>query len=95
MPLFKKEFRKLDVTHILPVGAMGIFGTISGFAANAAYKTNLGITSLIMNIPISMIFAFLFSVFAPKLLEKHTLKIYAIRFVSTAVMIYAAVQLTK
>jgi len=95
IPLFKKELRKLDVTHILPVGAMGIFGTISGFAANAAYKTNLGITSLIMNIPISMIFAFLFSVFAPKLLEKHTLKIYTIRFVSTAVMIYAALQLTR
>ena len=94
IPLFKKELWKLDVSHILPVCAMGVFGTISGFAANAAYKTNLGITSLIMNVPISMIFAFLFSVFAPRLLEKHTLKIYAIRFASTAVMIYSALQLT-
>lgn len=93
--LFKNELKKLDVSHILPVGAMGIFATISGFAANAAYKTNLGITALIMNLPISMIFAFLFSIFAPKLLEKHTLKIYAIRFTSTAIMIWAAIQLTK
>ncbi|MEK7177695.1 MAG: EamA family transporter [Patescibacteria group bacterium] len=94
IPLFKKELKKLDIAHILPVGAMGIFGTITGFAANMAYKTNLSVSSLIMNIPFSMIFAFLFSVFAPKLLEKHTLKIYAIRFASTAIMIYAAMQLT-
>jgi len=44
--------------------------------------------------PFSMIFAFMFSVFAPKLLEKHTLKIYVIRFSSVAVMIWAAIQLT-
>lgn len=94
IPLFKKQLNSVDVSHILPVVAMGLFSTISGFAANYAYKTNLGITALIMNIPISMILAFMFSVFAPKLLEKHTLKIYAIRFSSAAVMIWAAMKLT-
>lgn len=94
IPLFKKELKTLDVEHVLPVGAMGLFGTITTFAANMAYKTNLGISSLIMNLPFSMIFAFMFSIFAPQLLEKHTPKIYAIRFVSTAVMIWAAMQLT-
>lgn len=93
--LFKKDLKKLDFNHILPVGLMGVFWTASGFFANAAYKTNLSISSLIMNVPFSMVFAFLFSVFAPKLLEKHTLKIYAIRFVSTAIMIYSAVQLSR
>lgn len=95
MPLFKKEIKKLDFSYILPIVLMGLFNAICGFAANKAYSGNLGISSIIMNMPFSMIFAFLFSIFAPKLLEKHTLKIYAIRFVSTAVMIYAAVQLTK
>lgn len=95
IPLFKKELKNIDTSHVLPVAAMGIFSTISGFAANFAYKTNLGITALIMNIPVSMIFAFMFSIFAPKLLEKHTLKIYAIRFSSAAVMIWAAMQLTR
>jgi drug/metabolite transporter (DMT)-like permease len=93
--LFKKELKKLDFEHILPVGAMGFFGTVSGFAANMAYKTNLGISALILNLPFSMIFAFMFSVFAPKLLEKHSLKVYAIRFTSTAIMICAAMQLSK
>lgn len=95
IPLFKNELRKLKPSHILPIGAMGVFGTVIGFAANMAYKTNLSVSSLIMNMPFSLVFAFLFSVFAPKLLEKHTFKIYAIRFVSTAVMIYAGIQLTR
>ena len=92
--LFKKEFKKLDFPHILPIGAMGVFYTVTSFVANKAYQGNLSVSSLIMNMPFSMVFAFMFSVFAPKLLEKHTLKIYAIRFTSTAVMIWAAIQLT-
>jgi hypothetical protein len=40
-----------------------------------------------------MAIAFLFSVFAPQLLEKHTLKVYAVRFISAAIMIVAASQL--
>lgn len=93
--LFKKDLKVLDLNHVLPVGLMGIFWTIGGVAANAAYRANLSISSVIMNMPFSMIFAFMFSIFAPKLLEKHTLKIYAIRFSSTAIMIWAALQLSK
>lgn len=95
IPLFKKDIKKLDVEHITPVVLMGLFFTISIFAANKAYEGSYSITSLIMVMPFSMIFAFMFSVFAPKLLEKHTLKIYAIRFSSAAVMIWAAMQLTR
>lgn len=95
IPLFKKDIKKLDVEHITPVALMGLFFTISIFAANKAYEGSYSITSLIMVMPFSMIFAFMFSVFAPKLLEKHTLKIYAIRFSSAAVMIWAAMQLTR
>jgi drug/metabolite transporter (DMT)-like permease len=95
IPLFKNEIKKLNFSHIIPVGLMGLFDAIGILASNKAYQGNLGISSLIMNTPFSMIFAFLFSVFAPKLLEKHTLKIYAIRFVSTAIMIYAALQLSR
>jgi len=91
--LFKKEFRKLDFPHILPIGAMGVFYTVTSFVANKAYQGNLSVSSLIMNMPFSMVFAFMFSVFAPKLLEKHTLKIYVIRFASTSIMIWAAMQL--
>lgn len=92
--MFKNDLKKLDFEHTLPIGAMGFFGTVGTLAANMAYKTNLSVSSLIMNLPFSMIYAFLFSIFAPRLLEKHTSKIYAIRFTSVAVMIWAAIQLT-
>ncbi len=94
IPLFKKEVKKLSRAHIVPIGLMGFFSTATSFLANKAYSGNFSVSSLIMTMPFSMIFAFLFSVFAPKLLEKHTLKIYAIRFSATAVMIWAAMQLT-
>jgi len=92
--LFRKDLKKINVSLLLPIGAMGIFSTISEFSANVAFGVNLGISSLIMNTPFSMIIAFLFSVFAPKLLEKHSLKIYAIRFTAAFLMIYCAIQLT-
>lgn len=95
IPLFSKDIKKLDVEHITPVALMGLFFTISIFATNKAYEGSYSITSLIMVMPFSMIFAFMFSIFAPKLLEKHTLKIYAIRFSSAAIMIWAAMQLTR
>ncbi|MFA6532906.1 MAG: DMT family transporter [Patescibacteria group bacterium] len=94
IPLFRKDLKTLDRAHITPVVLMGLFFTVSIFATNKAYESSYSITSLIMVMPFSMIFAFMFSVFAPKLLEKHTLKIYAIRFSSAAVMIWAAIQLT-
>jgi len=95
LPLFSKDLKKLDFTHVLPIGAMGIFSTITEFSANVAYKANIGISSLIMNTPFSMMLALLFSIFAPKLLEKHTYKVYAIRFSAAVVMIYCAMQLTQ
>jgi drug/metabolite transporter (DMT)-like permease len=95
IPLFQKELKKLDLNHVLPIGAMGVFSTITEFSANVAFGVNVGITSLIMNTPFSMILAFFFSIFAPKLLEKHSFRIYAIRFTATAIMIFSAMQLTK
>lgn len=92
--LFKKELPKLNLDHVLPVGAMGVFSTITEFSANVAYGVNVGITSLIMNTPFSMILAFILSLFAPNILEKHSLKIYALRFTATAVMIYSSMKLT-
>lgn len=95
IPLFRKEIKKLNAGHIMPIGLMGLFSTVTDFAANIAYGVNVGVSSLIMNTPFSMILAFIFSIFAPRLLEKHSIKIYAIRFGATAVMIWAAMQLSK
>ncbi len=95
IPLFIKEIKRIQVTHVLSIGVMGLFQTITNWASNIAYGVNIGITSLIMSVPLSMIAAFLLSLFLPKLLEKHTMKVYAIRFTAAFIMIAAALQLSK
>ncbi|MBI5127252.1 DMT family transporter [Candidatus Roizmanbacteria bacterium] len=91
---FNKSVKNIGLKQLLPVLAMGILQMITNASANFAYSKNLGITSLIMAIPLSMIFVFILSMLLPKLLEKHTLKVYLIRFTAAAVMIYSAIKLS-
>ena len=68
------------------------FGTL---AANKAYAVNVSISSVITALPISMIMVFVLSIFAPKLLEKHPVKVYAVRFAAAAVMFLASLGLSR
>jgi len=94
IPLFCKDLLKIKLKQVLPVGLMGVFQVITSVTVNIAYGVNVGITSVIMSLPFSMILAILFSVFAPKLLEKHSLKVYAVRLTAALIMIYGAFQLS-
>ncbi len=94
IPLFYKEIKRVKVAQVLPIGAMGVFQIVTNFTANIAYGVNVGITSLIMAVPVSMVMVVLFSIFKPQILEKHTPKIYAIRFTAAVVMIIAAFNLS-
>lgn len=94
VPLFYKELKSLTTLQIGALAAMATVGLAGTLAANRAYQENVSISATIIGLPFSMIFAFLFSVFAPKLLEKHTMKVYAIRFSAAAVMILAAIRLS-
>jgi drug/metabolite transporter (DMT)-like permease len=94
VPLFLKDIRRTHVREYAGVAVMGLFGAMGTIAANLAYKENVSITSAIISIPFSMIFAFFLSRITPKLLEKHTLGVYVIRFTAAAVMIGAALKLS-
>jgi drug/metabolite transporter (DMT)-like permease len=93
--LFKNEIKKVTGKQFTSVALLGCFTTAGILASNRAFQGNVSISTTIISLPLSMILAFLFSVFAPKLLEKHTLKIYAIRFSAAAVMIISALKLTS
>lgn len=95
MPLFYKDLFKIKTFQIWPVGLMGIFQTVTNFALALALAVNVGITSVIMSIPLSMVLAVLFSIFTPKLLEKHTARIYVIRFAAAIIMIVGALKLSQ
>ena len=94
IPLFYKDLFKIKFNHIIPIGLMGIFQTVTNYSANTAYGVNISITSLIMAVPVSMILVFLLAIFKPNLLEKHSVKVYAIRFISAIIMIISALKLT-
>jgi len=95
IPLFYKDVKKIKINQLASVSIMGFFSAITNISSSAAYKTNVGVSSIIMSVPFSMIIAFFLSMLVPKLLEKHTLKVYAIRFIAAIIMIYGALQISK
>lgn len=93
IPLFKNDLPKVTAKQYGTITIIAVMGVVGTLAANAAYSKNVSIAATIISLPLSMLVAFLASRFAPELLEKHTLKVYAIRFIAAAVMIIAALNL--
>ena len=73
---------------------MAIFLALGDILANKAYADNVSISTAIISLPCSMIIAVILSFFRSNLLEKHTVKIYLIRFIATAVMILSALKIS-
>lgn len=94
IPKFWRDVKTINLSKIGTLSVMSIAGTAGLVAANISYMGNVGIASTIISLPVSMVMAFIFAVFAPKLLERHPMKIYAIRFAAAAVMFLAAIKLT-
>lgn len=91
---FYKDFLKSKPSDYIGIIILSIFGGIGDLAAYKAFSGNVGISSIIISLPISMIFVFILSFLKPDLLEKHTLKVYLIRFVSAGIMIWGALKLS-
>ncbi len=92
-PKFKNDLKATQIKDYLGVGLLALIGGIGDLAAFKAFSGNVGISSVIISLPIGMILVFVFSKWKPELLEKHTLKVYLIRFAAAAVMIWGALQL--
>ncbi|MEX0616652.1 MAG: DMT family transporter [Candidatus Woykebacteria bacterium] len=90
IPKFRKDIGKLGKKQIPPLVLMGLASVIGTIFVNLAYQINVGVTAIILAIPTSMILAVGISIFIPGFLEKHTNKVYAIRFTAAAAMIVAA-----
>lgn len=94
LPKFWKDIRTISMKQIGALSGMSVLGTAGLLAANMSYSGNVGIAATIISLPVSMIMAFIFAVFAPKLLERHPMKIYVVRFIGAAIMFYAAYMLS-
>ena len=93
IPLFYNDFKKTALKRYGGVAAMSIFSAIGTLAYLGAVAGNVGITTAIISLPMSMIITFALSRFKPDLLENHPLRVYAVRFAAAAVMITAALNL--
>lgn len=95
IPLFYKDIKSsFKPKNIVPLAVISLVGLVGTLAANAAFARNVSITTVIISLPLSMVIAFLLSVVFPGFLEKHSPKVYLVRFVAAAVMISAAVKLS-
>ena len=92
-PKFKNDLQYTKPKDYLGVGILAIFGSIGDFAAFKAFESNVGLSSVIISLPISMIIVFVLSIWKPALLEKHSVKVYLVRFVAAGIMIWVALQL--
>jgi len=94
IPLFYKEIKSINIKQIGGVASMSLSIAIYSLFANWAFAKNVGLSATIISLPFSMFIAFILSIFWPKLLEKHDLKVYAIRFTAAFIMIAAALKIS-
>ena len=94
LPFFHRDLLRIGRREVLIFLLISLLSLIANLANNKALETNVSLSSAIVSLPVSLILAFLLALLAPNLLEKHPLKIYAIRAASAAVMFLAALQLS-
>jgi drug/metabolite transporter (DMT)-like permease len=95
IPLFWRDMVKTNIKKYTGLFIMSIASAGGTITANIAYAANVGISSVIIALPFSMIFTIIISMINPKLLEHHTVKIYAVRVIAAVIMLVAALQLSK
>ena len=95
IPLFYRDAVKTPLSRYHTTILSIILWTAGLLFSMKALGENVSVTTAIMSLPLSMVFTVALSVIWPKLLEKHTAKVYAIRAVSASIMFAAALMLSK
>ena len=92
-PKFKQDLPSTKPNQYIGVLILSIFGGVGDLSAYKAFEGNVGLSSVIISLPFSMVLAFALSLWKPDLMEKHSIKVYTVRFLAAAVMIWSALQL--
>lgn len=95
LPFFYRDLITTRMSRYQGILWSTIFLTAGLLTSYKALGQNVSISIAIMTLPLSMVFAFVISLIAPKLLEKHTVKVYAVRFAAATVMFFAALGLSR
>ncbi len=95
IPLFYNGVIKTSIRHYYGLILSTILFTAGFLFSVKALGENVSISMAIISLPIAMFITMILSVFAPKLLEKRTVKVYAVRFAAATVMFLAALGLSR
>lgn len=86
--------RTITRKRLLPFILLGIMAFLYTASVTKAYAVNLALSSAIVSLPLSMLFAAGLSVKYGELLEKHPLHVYAVRFTAGLTMVASAIALS-
>jgi|SRR5579871_2843997 len=88
----KGSFYKLS--KLKPFILLGLTGFIYTVTSVLAFAHNLALSSVIVSLPLSMVFAFVLSRLNSNFLETHSLKVYAVRFLGAIITVGCAIRLS-
>jgi transporter family protein len=66
IPKFYKDIKKIKLKQIGSILILALVFVVGELAGNKAYADNVGISSIIISLPVSMLLAFAFSIFCPQ-----------------------------
>lgn len=89
-----KSDKKLNYKKIYPFVLLAVTGFAYTITATLAYASNLTLSSVIVSLPLSMIFAFVLSKKYKGFLEQHPKRVYVVRFSGAAVMVADTITLS-
>lgn len=92
-PKIKNDLLQAKPKDYLGTVILAVIGSVGDLAAYKAFSGNVSVSPVVISLPLSMILAFIVSIWKPTLLENHSYKVYIIRFSAASIMIWAALQL--
>ncbi len=95
VPLFFRDLSKTPVSRYSGIVISTLLYTAGMLFSVVALAENVSISMAIISLPLALLMTMALSVVAPKLLEKHSAKVYAVRLGAAVVMFAAGLGLSK
>jgi drug/metabolite transporter (DMT)-like permease len=92
--LARSDFKQVNKRRLLPFIFLGVTEFLYTLTATRAYAHNLALSSAIVSLPLSMVFAAALSGKYGEVLERHSRRVYALRFGAAAIMVGSAIWLS-
>ena len=94
IPKFKSSLRSTPLKNYFGALGYSLLGNIGRIFMFIGLSVNATITTVVTSIPTSMLMTIPLAYIFPQLLEKHSTKVYLIRLILAAVMIFCSLKLT-